>query len=689
MENARLISAIAVFLLILPAVSSGIPSPVRDSKGVGESFGYRVVFDRSYGQLYSIYDTGFCGYSTLAKLIENRGYKVFESIAPISETVSNLSSADILFLGVAKNTKYSDEDVNAVLSFLQRGGKAIIVGEHTDTYGMATFQNRIAKHLGAEFLYSDIIEKDPKRGIAGPEKEGVYGGGYIWFLAHGVGPLSGLKDIPIYDAAPIEIRSSNVTAILEASESSEPNNVVAAIARYGNGKAVLIGDSEVFWNGDGNISINYKNGTEFAERLLDLLVPSPVKIEAEYDLLTSEEFSLDVDVSGNFTSIDINSSGVSVNMGTITSPGKYTIEGKVYKDGYIDFIENNFIVKRIYLFKPPQPRASFRTLIDESGHARRITENPDSLVNFARILRDSGSEVFASQNPPEYGFDSYVVMNPLESMEYPWLKEKNARILVAGDMHTELLDKEPWDILKKNGYRAKKPPVNEISERFGISFSKYLATCGEKYKNPFFLNATHTFGFSFPTYNAAVLHFTEGHILANGESGSWGELYDFFGYNIVKDSSDSTEVYLMGYNKRIMVLGCGESLTDRFSNYSGWRTLAESVADWLNFKYIKKDGHIEVITTSRAKKASYILKGIKQDINLSSSSFNISLEKGTSLELKIYYGYEGGKEGAYYNEIYLAEKPKVEYPIIYVASFIIIAVGISILLYTKSFKKKR
>ena len=691
MKILRVLAIFSLSILLLPTmqiVSS--EAPASGAQNTENSFGYRIVFDRSYGQIYSIYDTGFCGYSTLATIMEDKGYTVFESIHPLSNVINNMSQNDILFLGVAKNEEYSDKDIASIVSFIQNGGKAIIIGEHTDSYGMKTFQNKLASHFGVKFGNGDIIEEDPHRAIIGPEGLGTYQDGYVWFLANGAGPLSGVNEVAVYDAAPIEISSDNVTPILKASDIATPGNVVAALAVYGKGKVAFVSDSEIFWNGDGNLSINYKNGTEFAEKLIDLLLPAPAKIECEYDLLTANSFSMRVNVKGNFTSIRLNATGVNINLGEITSPGNYTLTGTVYDDGCINFIQNNFIIKNIFLLKPKyESKTLFKTLIDERGHARAITGNPDSLLYFAKVLRDSGSDVFASRNIDEYNFDSYVIMNPLEITEHPWINQKNIRVVVAGDMRTTLLDKYPWDVLKRNGYKERESPANVLSKRVGISFSGYLATCGDKYENPFFLRVKHTFGFSFSTYNAGTLSFKKGHVLADGESGSWGEEYDFFGHTIVKDPSDSSDVYLIGYNDNMMVLGCGESITDRFSHDRGWRTLAESIADWLNFKYIKKDKNIEIITTSRAKKVSYILSGNEYERNISSGYINISFEGNEEININIYYLYKDAYSGSYMNKISTTEKTQAQYPPISIAIAIVSIGTILILSYIKLFRKKR
>jgi hypothetical protein len=70
----------------------------------------------------------------------------------INETLTPelLSSYDILILKCPTNP-YSDEEIKAIVGFVENGGGLFLIGDHTNVFGMNTFLNTVSKNFGLTF----------------------------------------------------------------------------------------------------------------------------------------------------------------------------------------------------------------------------------------------------------------------------------------------------------------------------------------------------------------------------------------------------------------------------------------------------------------------------------------------------------------------------------------------------------
>ena len=65
-------------------------------------------------------------------------------------TLDFLEQYDIVILKTPTN-QYSDEEIQAIKLYVERGGGLYLIGDHTDVFGMNTFLNQISEHFGIYF----------------------------------------------------------------------------------------------------------------------------------------------------------------------------------------------------------------------------------------------------------------------------------------------------------------------------------------------------------------------------------------------------------------------------------------------------------------------------------------------------------------------------------------------------------
>ena len=70
----------------------------------------------------------------------------------INETLTKelLEHYDILILKCPTNA-YSDEEINAITQFVEKGGGLLLIGDHTNVFGMNTYLNLVANKFGIRF----------------------------------------------------------------------------------------------------------------------------------------------------------------------------------------------------------------------------------------------------------------------------------------------------------------------------------------------------------------------------------------------------------------------------------------------------------------------------------------------------------------------------------------------------------
>lgn len=193
---------------------------------------------------------------------------------------------------------YSQKEVEAITDFAAQGNGLILIGEHTDIYGMATFINPIAERLGYRFLatgvqdvYTDSRGSITRRGELPPLIARYMTGDLLWETStslerlDGAKPLFELQTWPSYFA---DYRNETSAFFLtrEFPDNVKLNGLFArhlvwAGTKFGKGRAILFTDSTQFNNGVIGIGehlqiflamVEYVSSSEKFDRTLLLLL---------------------------------------------------------------------------------------------------------------------------------------------------------------------------------------------------------------------------------------------------------------------------------------------------------------------------------------------------------------------------------------------------------------------------------
>jgi|JI10StandDraft_1071094.scaffolds.fasta_scaffold72913_3 plasmid stabilization system protein ParE len=217
-------------------------------------FGKRVFFDQSYNQTASPYDTAFQGMSRFAADLIRRGFVVEMRSKPLSSWLNSIQCTDcIIFLGLAMGQRYAEKDITAILDFIERGGHAIVVGEHDNVGQNADFQNQLLKKFEIKITDVDALGRDRANQPS------------AWPLAYS----DFLSSKPtVYAAAKIEIANSKSVELLRVKQPRDGNSIVAVGAEFGKGTIAVISDSEIFWNMNNPEGYRRKENANFIQSVL-------------------------------------------------------------------------------------------------------------------------------------------------------------------------------------------------------------------------------------------------------------------------------------------------------------------------------------------------------------------------------------------------------------------------------------
>ena len=227
-----------------------------------------VVFDQTYDQVYSPFDTGFMGLSHFAVELRRHGAHVALNSQPLSTFLPTFSGpGHVLVLGPTMYRRYNREDLDAIDGYLESGGGVLIFAEHGDLFENGTFQNAVATEHGITVLpeNAEADWRDPR------DRQ--------WPICRA--PRWELDDIELYLPAPLEV----VPPAVALAEISYPrlarHRIVAAGDLSKSGKLIVVADVEVVWNMWPNMGIRHGDNAEFILHLLDLLVDCPLDLIEE------------------------------------------------------------------------------------------------------------------------------------------------------------------------------------------------------------------------------------------------------------------------------------------------------------------------------------------------------------------------------------------------------------------------
>lgn len=161
---------------------------------------------------------------------------------------------------------YNQSEIDAILNFTAKGNGLILIGEHTDIYGMCTFMNPISEQLGFRFLptgvqdiYTDTRGSTTQKGELPPLMARYMVGDQVWETSCSMEKLPNAKPLfevitrPSYFA---HYRNETSAFFLTREFTDEiklnsqfSRHLVLAGTDYGKGRVVLFTDSTDFNNG--------------------------------------------------------------------------------------------------------------------------------------------------------------------------------------------------------------------------------------------------------------------------------------------------------------------------------------------------------------------------------------------------------------------------------------------------------
>ncbi len=161
---------------------------------------------------------------------------------------------------------YNQSEIDAILDFTAKGNGLLLIGEHTDIYGMCTYINPISEQMGYRFLptgvqdvYTDTRGSTTQKGELPPLMARYMTGDMVWETSASMEKLANAKPLfevitrPSYFAH----YRNETSAFFLTREFTEEIKLNAQFARhlvlagttYGDGKVVLFTDSTDFNNG--------------------------------------------------------------------------------------------------------------------------------------------------------------------------------------------------------------------------------------------------------------------------------------------------------------------------------------------------------------------------------------------------------------------------------------------------------
>jgi hypothetical protein len=190
----------------------------------------RVLFDNSHSETAGNADwTISGGYSAFAKSLESLGYTANELKTKVS--YYNLMNYSIYIIP-EPNTKFTKDEENAILKYIQDGGSVFFISDHGDSdrnqdgYDSISIFNDFVKELGFEFVGNNLYI---------PKVTGILNS-----------PITnGIKSIGLWNGSSIKIlNNKNVKAAIKAD-----GMPYVIYGNYGKGKFVALGDSSPFDDG--------------------------------------------------------------------------------------------------------------------------------------------------------------------------------------------------------------------------------------------------------------------------------------------------------------------------------------------------------------------------------------------------------------------------------------------------------
>ena len=204
------------------------------------------------------------GFSEFARELARAGYTPVETVEsfdaylpgpsggrpePMGARAAASANGSLVVLNVAKRLSLSGMEQAGIVGHVRAGGSLLVFGEHDNTYGIADGLAPLLLPLGLAL----------NRDAAGSRRAATRAASSPHFVLDGIVELL---------SASVRVLSGTAHDVLLASPDGTPLGVGV---RFGAGRVVLIGDSELFWNGDARMGISAGRNRTFLRALLRYL----------------------------------------------------------------------------------------------------------------------------------------------------------------------------------------------------------------------------------------------------------------------------------------------------------------------------------------------------------------------------------------------------------------------------------
>ncbi len=424
-----------------------------------------------------MWDTGLMGYSSLAVMLRSEGYNPATVTESLPVALAKMGRGDVLVLGIAKNGKYSQEDKLAIETYAQRGGSLLILGEHDNIFSTADFQNSLVSDWGFRFLNSFIEDKQNNL----QQKK---------YLAQFRSPLLELDQIFLMWAAPLIIdqpKKFHPFLISYPTSKLQPESIAAVWGTVQRGRAIGIGDSELFWNSSQNLSRsqNYL----FTRTIFRWLTfkHSPLKkieILPQFNLISGKKLHLKVNHTPG-TKLRIHSNKLQLQV----EPGlnQHILTGEIHTDDFIILSDPlGKVTVTVWVLKadPAWPTI----FIDHSAQARRVDDTPSGLLLMAKRLRDMKFKVMGGDTLPEPEPWGLVMANPLKTVDMQRLL-KIEHLLLAAESFTSSNQSFLINTFFDANSKEIPSPIGKVAKYWGLRIVPNLICQplkGDKFFKPVF-----------------------------------------------------------------------------------------------------------------------------------------------------------------------------------------------------------
>ncbi len=260
-----IINLLIIFPLQIEKIDCAVPVESYQTRGAGTvsnnlSVGlaghrFSVYFDQSYEQVYSPLNTSFTGLSEFARFIMRQGGFVSINSKPLRDFLPTISKpGNVIVLGVAMLQRYSNEDIEAVRRFAEKGGGVLIFVEHDNAAGNAEFQNQIIEKYGVVADFSSNRTRLPSLSEF-----------WTWVKV----PEWEIERSQFFMPAPLKIEEEDSFQLIgEISEPADESKAIVVAGKKINEYVnfIVMGDAEMVWNGKPFMGIKTGDNQQLMEK---------------------------------------------------------------------------------------------------------------------------------------------------------------------------------------------------------------------------------------------------------------------------------------------------------------------------------------------------------------------------------------------------------------------------------------